>query len=141
MTERLLVDLQADGRVQVSSWPAGELFPRPAGDAAELVWPLSDEDLADLRWYLEQYLRLPTAVYGERGARVAAELPRWGEQVFAAVFGSVPARDAYVAARARGGPVEIALLSQSAEQLGRPWELMSVPGRAVPVALDEVAVR
>jgi hypothetical protein len=92
MVERLLVDLRADGRVQVSSWPAREQFPRPAGDPVELVWPLADEDLADLRWYLEQYLRLPTAVYGERGARVAAELPRWGEQIFSAVFATVPAR-------------------------------------------------
>ncbi|MFJ1595542.1 tetratricopeptide repeat protein [Streptomyces sp. NPDC088261] len=140
MVERLLVDLRDDGLVQVSSWPTGEQYPRPAGDPVELVWPLSDEDLTDLRWYLERYLRLPTAVYGERGARVAAALPRWGEQVFAAVFGSGPARDAYVAARARGGPVEIALLSKSAEQLGRPWELMVAPGRPVPVALDGVAI-
>ncbi|MFJ2650395.1 CHAT domain-containing protein [Streptomyces sp. NPDC087420] len=140
MVERLLVDLRDDGLVQVSSWPTGEQYPRPAGDPVELVWPLSDEDLTDLRWYLERYLRLPTAAYGERGARVAAALPQWGEQVFAAVFGSGPARDAYVAARARGGPVEIALLSKSAEQLGRPWELMVAPGSPVPVALDGVAI-
>ncbi|MYV55432.1 tetratricopeptide repeat protein [Streptomyces sp. SID3212] len=140
MVERLLVDLRDDGLVQVSSWPTGEQYPRPAGDPVELVWPLSDEDLTDLRWYLERYLRLPTAVYGERGARVAAALPHWGEQVFAAVFGSGPARDAYVAARARNGPLEIALLSKSAEQLGRPWELMVAPGSPVPVALDGVAI-
>ncbi|MGW0538606.1 CHAT domain-containing protein [Streptomyces sp. NPDC003032] len=138
--ERLLVDLRSDGRVQVSSWPAGEQFPRPVGDPVELVWPLSDEDLADLRWYLERYLPLPTAVYGERGARVAAALRQWGEQIFTAVFGSGPARDAYVAARVRGGPVEIVLLSKSAQQLGHPWEMMSDPGRGVPVVLDGVAV-
>ncbi|MET7687880.1 CHAT domain-containing protein [Streptomyces sp. NPDC005483] len=96
--------------------------------------------MTDLRWYLERYLRLPTAVYGERGARIAAELPRWGEAIFSAVFATRPAQDAYVAARTRGGPVEIALLSRSAEQLGRPWELMAAPGRGVPVALDGVAV-
>lgn len=140
VTERLLVDLRDDGLVQVSSWPAREQFPRAVGDAVELVWPLADEDLADLRWYLEQYLRLPTAVYGERGARVAERLPQWGEEIFASVFGAGPARDAYVAARARGGGVEIALLSKSAEQLGRPWELMADPGRGVPVALDGVAL-
>jgi tetratricopeptide (TPR) repeat protein len=138
--DRLLVDLRADGRVQVSSWAAGEWHPRPAGEPAELTWPLGDDDLADLRWYLEQYLRLPTAVYGERGSRVAGLLPRWGERIFTAVFGAGPAHDAYVAARSRGGPLEISLLSQSAEQLGRPWELMTAPGRPVPVALDGVAV-
>ncbi|WUH95903.1 tetratricopeptide repeat protein [Streptomyces sp. NBC_00433] len=134
------MDLRADGLVQVSTWAAGDQFPRPVGDPVELVWPLPDEDLADLRWYLEQYLRLPTAVYEERGARVAARLAGWGEQVFAAVFATAAAREAYASARARGGGVEIALMSKSAEQLGRPWELMSAPGRGVPVALDGVAV-
>ncbi|WP_177246407.1 tetratricopeptide repeat protein, partial [Actinacidiphila alni] len=138
--ERLLVDLRDDGLVQVSSWPAGERLPRPVGDPVPLVWPLPDEELVDLRWYLERYLRLPTAVYGERGERVAAELPRWGEAIFSSVFGDGPAREAYTAARARGGPVEITLLSKSPEQLGRPWELMAAPGRGVPVALDGVAL-
>ncbi|MEW2519704.1 tetratricopeptide repeat protein [Actinacidiphila alni] len=138
--ERLLVDLRDDGLVQVSSWPAGERLPRPVGDPAPLVWPLSDEELVDLRWYLERYLRLPTAVYGERGERVAAELPRWGEAIFSSVFGDGPGREAYTAARTRGGPVEITLLSKSPEQLGRPWELMAAPGRGVPVALDGVAL-
>ncbi|MET7604933.1 tetratricopeptide repeat protein, partial [Streptomyces avermitilis] len=140
MVERLLVDLRADRRVQVSSWPAGEQYARPVGDPVELVWPLSDDDLADLRWYLEDYLEVPTGVYEERGVRVAGLLPSWGEQIFGAVFTAGPARDAYVAARSRGGRMEIVLLSTSAEQLGRPWELMSFPGRGVPVVLDGVAV-
>ena len=134
--DRLLVELRADERVQVSWWPAGEQYPRQLGDPVELVWPLDDDDLADLRWYLERYLYLPTAVYGERGARVAARLPEWGAGIFGAVFGPGPARDAYVTARARGGPVEIAFLSRSAEQLGRPWELMADPEAAVPVVLE-----
>ncbi|MFJ9524433.1 tetratricopeptide repeat protein [Streptomyces cyaneofuscatus] len=138
--QRLLVDLRSDGRVQVLSWPAGEQYPRPVGDPVELVWPLTDDDLTDLRWYLEQYLEVPTGVYEERGARVAGLLPSWGEQIFTAVFPAGPARDAYVDARAQGGPVEIVFLSSSAQQLGRPWELMSFPGRSVPVVLDGVAV-
>ncbi|MFZ4269440.1 tetratricopeptide repeat protein [Streptomyces arboris] len=138
--QRLLVDLRSDGRVQVLSWPAGEQYPRPVGDPMDLVWPLTDDDLTDLRWYLEQYLEVPTGVYEERGARVAGLLPSWGEQIFTAVFPAGPARDAYVDARAQDGPVELVFLSSSAQQLGRPWELMSFPGRGVPVALDGVAV-
>ncbi|MCD9902243.1 CHAT domain-containing protein [Streptomyces sp. MT29] len=138
--QRLLVDLRSDGRVQVLSWPAGEQYPRPVSDPVELVWPLTDDDLTDLRWYLEQYLEVPTGVYEERGARVAGLLPSWGEQIFMAVFPAGPARDAYVDARSQDGPMEIVFLSSSAQQLGRPWELMSYPGRGVPVALDGVAV-
>ncbi|MFF2735454.1 tetratricopeptide repeat protein [Streptomyces cyaneofuscatus] len=138
--QRLLVDLRSDGRVQVLSWPAGEQYPRPVGDPMDLVWPLTDDDLTDLRWYLEQYLEVPTGVYEERGARIAGLLPSWGEQIFTAVFPAGPVRDAYVDARAQDGPVELVFLSSSAQQLGRPWELMSFPGRGVPVALDGVAV-
>ncbi|MFD8118057.1 CHAT domain-containing tetratricopeptide repeat protein [Streptomyces microflavus] len=138
--QRLLVDLRSDGRVQVSSWPTREQYARPVGDPVELVWPLTDDDLTDLRWYLEQYLEVPTGVYEERGARIAGLLPSWGEQIFTAVFPAGPARDAYVAARAQGGPVEMVFLSSSAQQLGRPWELMTFPGRGVPVVLDDVAV-
>ncbi|MFJ9976703.1 tetratricopeptide repeat protein, partial [Streptomyces cyaneofuscatus] len=138
--QRLLVDLRSDGRVQVLSWPAGEQYPRPVGDPMDLMWPLTDDDLTDLRWYLEQYLEVPTGVYEERGARVAGLLPSWGEQIFTAVFPAGPVRDAYVDARAQDGPVELVFLSSSAQQLGRPWELMSFPGRGVPVALDGVAV-
>ncbi|MFE9012900.1 CHAT domain-containing tetratricopeptide repeat protein [Streptomyces cyaneofuscatus] len=138
--QRLLVDLRSDGRVQVLSWPAGEQYPRPVGDPVELVWPLTDDDLTDLRWYLEQYLEVPSGVYEERGARVAGLLPSWGEQIFTAVFPAGPVRDAYVNARAQDSPAELVFLSSSAQQLGRPWELMSFPGRSVPVVLDGVAV-
>ncbi len=56
MTDRLLVDLGADGRVPMSTWLDGEL-PSPAGEPAEVVWPLDADTLEDLRWYLEDYLR------------------------------------------------------------------------------------
>jgi hypothetical protein len=32
VTDRLLVDVGADGRMSVSAWPDGEAFPNPAGD-------------------------------------------------------------------------------------------------------------
>ncbi|MCX4671509.1 tetratricopeptide repeat protein [Streptomyces sp. NBC_01381] len=140
MTERLLVDLGADGRAQVSSWPAAEQYPRPAGDPTECVWPLDEQEMADLRWYLEQYLRMPFGVYEQRGPQVAAKLPEWGARIFAALFATEEAKAAYVAARARSGPVEIVLRSGSAERLGLPWELMTDPGRTVPIGLDQVAI-
>lgn len=85
----------------------GEL-PSPAGEPAEVVWPLDADVLEDLRWYLEDYLRAPFGVYGERGPRVASQLTGWGRAVFTAVFGAGPARDAYVRMRSRtGARVEI----------------------------------
>ncbi|MDB4872941.1 MAG: hypothetical protein JWL97_3945, partial [Gemmatimonadales bacterium] len=104
-------------------------------------WPLDEEALEDLRWYLEDYLRAPFGVYSDRGAEVSARLPEWGARLFEAVFGgSGPAREAYVAVRTRWRPLEIVFQSGSARWLGLPWELMRDPGRQTPVALDGVAV-
>jgi tetratricopeptide (TPR) repeat protein len=127
--------------MQVQVWRSGEQFPSPVGGPREMAWPLDGEELEDLRWYLEESLIAPFAVYGERGGEVEARLPEWGERLFAALFGeSGPARDAYVAARGRGGGLEIALVSDSARWLGLPWELMRDPSRPAPLVLDQVTV-
>jgi hypothetical protein len=46
--DRLLVDIDRDGRTLVSAWLDGEL-PAPVGDPVELAWPLMAEELEDLR--------------------------------------------------------------------------------------------
>ncbi|MDX3538946.1 tetratricopeptide repeat protein [Streptomyces sp. MB09-01] len=140
MTDRLLVECGADGLVTVREWPSGELYPTVAAQAAPLRWPLDKHDLEELRWYLEQYLSTPFGVYGDRGSAVETQLPVWGARIFKAVFAAGPARDAYVRARARGGPTEVVILSATAGPLGLPWELMADPARPTPLALDRVAV-
>jgi hypothetical protein len=119
VTDRLLVELGSDGRVSVGQWLEGGLFPDP-GTPAELAWPLDGDALEDLRWYLEDYLRAPYGVYGERGPKVEGRLAGWGQAVFAAVFGAGAAHDAYVRMRARRPGVEVVFRSASAELLGLP---------------------
>ncbi|MEV5975126.1 CHAT domain-containing protein [Streptomyces sp. NPDC051921] len=135
MTERLLLRVTASGLLEVSAWPAGELLPSPVGEPVPIDWPLDEEALAQLRWYLEEYLQAPFGVYSERGPRIAARLPVWGARIFDSVFGAGPARDAYQRARAAGGPLEIVLMSGHAQTLSLPWELMADPDRPGPLAL------
>lgn len=117
MTDRLLVDL----------------------DTATTNWPLGAAELEDLRWYLEDYLRAPYGVYETRGSRIAELLPTWGQAMFTALFGSGPARDAYIAFRTRAtSELEIVLRSARPERLGMPWELLRDPHLAKPLALDGV---
>ena len=132
--DRLLVELGADGRVSVGTWLDGKV--PAAGEPFELAWPIGDDALEELRWYLEDYLRAPFGVYEERGPQVEARLPEWGSAVFSAVFGAGPAWDAYVRVRAQQRPVELVFRSASAEFLGLPWELMREPGRPAPLAMD-----
>jgi len=134
VADRLLVELGADGQVSVGQWLDGEL--PDTGVPTELAWPLHEDALEDLRWYLEDYLRAPFGVYGDRGPEVEARLAEWGEAVFSAVFGTGPARDAYVRMRARQTGVEVVFRSPSPALLGLPWELMRDPGRVTPLALD-----
>ncbi len=138
MADRLLVELGAGGGVSVGQWLEGEL--PDAGAPVELVWPLDEDVLEELRWYLEDYLRAPFGVYGERGPKVETRLAGWGQAVFGAVFGAGPARDAYVRMRARPAGVEVVFRSSSPALLGLPWELMRDPGRPTPLALDLAGV-
>ncbi|PZS11613.1 MAG: hypothetical protein DLM64_06380, partial [Solirubrobacterales bacterium] len=141
----MLVDVSADGLVSVSTWLDGEL-PSVVGEPVELAWPLTDDELEDLRWYLEDYLRAPFGVYEQRGPRVAARLSEWGQRMFSAVFAAEAARDAYVALRTRaaaagvGARPEIVVRSAQPGWLGLPWELLADPAQALPVALDAAAV-
>ena len=129
MADRLLVDLDVDGLVTVGTWPDGGL-PETVSQA-RLEWPLDEGMLEELRWYLEDYLRAPFGVWEDRGPQVQARLAGWGEAVFASVFGSGSARDAYQRARDRG--LELVFRSDSPRLLGLPWELMRDP--AGPAAL------
>jgi tetratricopeptide (TPR) repeat protein len=140
VSDRLMVDLGVDGRVSVSVWLDGELPGGPAPQPFELSWPLDGDALEDLRWYLEDYLRAPFGVYGDRGARVTARLGEWGEAIFRALFDSGPARDAYLRVRERKAGVEVVLRSSSPAMLGLPWELLTDPAQPTPLALNLVGV-
>ena len=65
-----------------------EIFP--------FVNPLTDKDLAELRWYLEEYTRWPSDIDDDRAHQVEGHLPRWGKALFDAVFrqGTEPSADA-----------------------------------------------
>lgn len=123
MVSRLLVDLDADGLISVGFWQEGT---QPINiSQADLVWPLNDRAVQDLRWYVEEYLRAPFGVWEDRGPQIQAQLASWGEAVFASVFGSGPALDAYQKAQNQG--LELLFRSDSPELLGLPWELMRGP--------------
>ncbi len=129
MPDRLVVDLGGDGQAKVLSWPDGGL-PEEVS-RAPLAWPLDADAVEDLRWYLEDYLQAPYGVWEDRGPAIQDKLPGWGDQVFASVFGSGPARDAYQRARDRN--LELVFRSADPGMLGLPWELMR--DGAGPVAM------
>lgn len=136
--DRLVVDLDP-GHASASAWLDGDELPG-SGPVFELAVPLGDDVLEELRWYLEDYLILPSGVYGERGQRVQNRLAEWGADMFRAVFGSGPARDAYMQVCRSMSDTKLVFRSSSPRLLALPWELMRDPAHSTPLALKLAGV-
>jgi tetratricopeptide (TPR) repeat protein len=134
MADRLVIDLDDDGQASLSRSRERDR-PRLIVGPFPFEWPLTEGDLEDLRWYLEDYLRAPFGAYAERGPEIEASLTAWGHAIFEAVFGEARAREAYETLREESSSAEIVIRSPSAEVLGLPWELMQHPDEDEPVAL------
>ncbi|TAX63352.1 tetratricopeptide repeat protein [Rhizobium ruizarguesonis] len=139
MANRLEVEELSNGRVQVALRRAGQIRAEAAGKPAAFNPRFGTQEREDLRWYLEDYLMAPFAVYEERGRAVERRLPEWGKALFEAVFGPrKPGHGAYI--KARENPTELALISRSPAFLSLPWELLQDPKRTTPLALDLTAI-
>ena len=136
MADRLLIDLTDGGRVSVGIQLDDGPPCDPLGKAAGFASPLDAAALEELRWYLEDYLRLPFGAYESRGPETAARLVPWGEELFGAVFRTGSAQAAYQRVRDNLTGTRVVIRSGSAGLLGLPWELMRDPSREVPLALD-----
>jgi hypothetical protein len=137
-TNRLILEDLPDSRVQVSFRRAGQDFDEKS-EPVPFATPFTPEGREDLRWYLEDYLKAPYAVYEQRGQAIQAKLDIWGRALFDALFGlGKPGRDAYV--KSREGTCELVLRSTAPGFLGLPWELLQDPERKTPLALELSAI-
>ena len=134
MTPRLIV--QESGGALEFRFATGEIDDRRFPGEQAFSPPLTTEELEDLRWYVEDYLRAPYAVWEDRGQAVADRLDAYGHKLFDSLFGpGKPGRDAFVHAEGQGD-YELWLCSSDPGFLGLPWELMADPdpGRPEPLA-------
>jgi tetratricopeptide (TPR) repeat protein len=127
---------EQDGKTRVSYFGSDGLDHDDATSTEPFVCPLTEDELEDLRYYLEEYLTTPYAVYEERGQRIARSLHEWGVKLFQSLIGSSPeARRLYARALAQDHR-ELWLSSGSASFLGLPWELLHDPDRSEPAVFD-----
>ena len=89
--------------------------------------------LQDLRWYLEDFLALPSAPYRDLAGRILAARDAWGTELFNSLFdGDRNARRAYDAATAEGfGNLRLRVVSEDPGVLGWPWEALRDPEAGV----------
>jgi tetratricopeptide (TPR) repeat protein len=140
MVLRLVLQEGSPGQVVVGLQRSGQLMVEASGAPVVLSHGFDGPALEDLRWYLEEYLAAPFAVYEERGQGIEQKLKSWGEGLFAAVFGDgKPGRTAYIRARESAG-AELVVMGTSVSFLSLPWELLKDPLRATPLALELGAI-
>jgi tetratricopeptide (TPR) repeat protein len=110
------------------SWQRGHSNPRPA-PSVTFTHPFDEQALADLRWYLEEYLRFPYGLAPDNAAKIEQKFQDWGEQLFELVFRrSEQARQFFQAATYEGlNQCELVITSDSPEVLNLPWELLYSP--------------
>src|SRR5689334_11916342 len=59
----------------------------------QLIDPISEQEHADLHWYLEEYWKWPYEGFAERGKKVELLLADIGTRLYRSAFKSVQARD------------------------------------------------
>uniref|UniRef100_UPI00405717C7 tetratricopeptide repeat protein n=1 Tax=Candidatus Electronema sp. TaxID=2698783 RepID=UPI00405717C7 len=99
--------------------------------SADFASPLNEKEMAELRWYVEDYgIGYRAEPDDERAAAVRDKLPKWGAALFAAVFDSdrkaAKLFDRFLEAEEEGRVLSIA--ADHPAVLALPWELLATPG-------------
>ena len=109
-------------------WQRGNSMPRPAPPVI-FEHPFDSKVLADLRWYLEEYLRYPYGLEPENAKKIEQKLQAWGQQLFDLVFRSNDKAREFFQEATRAGldKCEISIISDNPAVLNLPWELLFTP--------------
>lgn len=127
MAENSLRINHVDDSIQLF-WQRGNSMARSA-PTVTFKHPFDSKVLADLRWYLEEYLRFPYGLEPENAKKIEQQLQAWGQQLFDLVFRrSDKAREFFQeATRAGLDKCEISIVSDNPAVLNLPWELLFTP--------------
>ncbi len=96
---------------------------------------MSDADLADLRWYLEDYLEAPFEPERKVADRVEARIRAIGEGLFKALFASPDGQFLWGGIREQLGAVRVEVVSEIQDATTVPWELLREPHAESPLAV------
>ena len=132
------VDASDPPQFQVVRLKDGKITPAAAivSPASTPVAGLPNSNLiAELRWYLEEFLDYPFPPVTDRAEHVQDALRGWGEQAFTALFGAGPGRDFYSDAyRAGLEQLDLRIASDHPGVLAWPWEALADPQQAGALA-------
>jgi hypothetical protein len=127
--DKLPKEAAFDARVPVSVH-----FDGKESEKFDFINPLTDADLAEIRWYLENYYEWPSEIDHERARKLEGKLPAWGRALFEGVFANASAMRVFAAFDAAGdgdrGDKDRRLAIDTTEPriLRLPWELLRDEG-------------
>jgi tetratricopeptide (TPR) repeat protein len=90
--------------------------------------PLDDKDLAEVRWYLEEYHTWPFGPFRDRARAIEALLEQWGRELFDALFADPKAMRVYDGFINLDGAAQgrlLTLVTNRGELARLPWELLA----------------
>ncbi|MDP8963007.1 MAG: CHAT domain-containing protein, partial [Cyanobacteriota bacterium] len=98
-------------------------------DTIDFESPISEEDQKNIQWYLEVYAaQYTTEVDDQTAKKIADKLPKWGADLFNAVFHSRPAQRMFNDFQDEDEPGRLLTISASHPAiLSLPWELLRDP--------------
>lgn len=110
------------------SWQRGYENPRLA-PAVPFQQPFDEENAAELRWYLEDYLKFPYGIFPDNAAKIEQKLQHWGQHLFELVFRTTEKGREFFQEATRDGldKCELGIISDNANVLNLPWELLYSP--------------
>ncbi|CAK8716275.1 MAG: Tetratricopeptide repeat-containing protein [Candidatus Electronema aureum] len=127
MPTELRLTFSDSAHVAVALLGSAPDFSQPAAFAS----PITDKDMAELRWYVEDYGTTYAAEPDDaRADAVKKLLPEWGAKLFAAVF-KTNDKAAEIFRNFRDAAEAGRVLSIAADHpavLSLPWELLATPG-------------
>jgi len=120
-----IVDLATESKVRLVFTPdSGDQISAPP---AAFPFPLTESEIAEIRWYLTDYPGNPYGTAGDRAKLVETGLANLGRLLFESVFRANPeAQEIVRKARSLGWEhYRLALVSSRPEFNALPWELLN----------------
>ncbi|MEH2196343.1 MAG: CHAT domain-containing protein, partial [Nostoc sp.] len=127
MAQNWLRITHQNDKIQLS-WQRGYESPRFASEVG-FQQPFDEENAAELRWYLEDYLKFPYGIFPDNAAKIEQKLQQWGQHLFELVFRSTEKGREFFQEATREGldKCELGIISDNANVLNLPWELLYSP--------------
>ncbi|MEH1940002.1 MAG: tetratricopeptide repeat protein [Nostoc sp.] len=127
MVQNWLRITHQDDKIQLS-WQRGYQSPRLAPEVP-FEQPFDKDNADELRWYLEDYLKFPYGIFPDNAVKIEQKLQHWGQQLFELVFRSTEKGREFFQEATREGldNCELGIISDNAEVLNLPWELLYSP--------------